>query len=74
MTDDMDMAQDLAEALREDALRKHKRGRAHHTGNGSLDCERCGDPIPLERLHAVPDAQYCVDCQQRIERQGRWPA
>jgi DnaK suppressor protein len=30
-------------------------------------CERCGEPIAVERLQATPDARYCVDCQAAIE-------
>jgi DnaK suppressor protein len=28
-------------------------------------CMNCGEPIPMERLIAVPFALYCVDCQQK---------
>lgn len=27
-------------------------------------CLRCGGPIPLEQLHAIPYAACCVDCQR----------
>jgi RNA polymerase-binding transcription factor DksA len=27
-------------------------------------CERCSQPIPAERLGAVPDAKLCVGCQE----------
>jgi RNA polymerase-binding protein DksA len=27
-------------------------------------CEHCGDPIPLQRLEAVPTASSCVSCKQ----------
>jgi DnaK suppressor protein len=29
------------------------------------DCERCGTPIPRERLEALPHARYCVPCLER---------
>lgn len=29
------------------------------------DCERCGREIPRERLEALPQARYCVPCQER---------
>lgn len=32
-------------------------------------CLDCGDPIPLERLLAMPAAPYCVSCQGARERQ-----
>jgi DnaK suppressor protein len=30
-------------------------------------CQRCGRPIPLARLRAMPTALYCVACQSREE-------
>lgn len=30
-------------------------------------CERCGEPIPLERLEALPWAILCVDCARKGE-------
>lgn len=29
------------------------------------DCEDCGRPIPLQRLEILPQARFCVPCQQR---------
>jgi hypothetical protein len=31
------------------------------------DCETCHDPIPIDRLKAVPYARRCVRCHQRME-------
>ncbi|HYP22361.1 MAG TPA: TraR/DksA C4-type zinc finger protein [Actinomycetota bacterium] len=31
-------------------------------------CETCGNPIPDERLEAVPGARYCVEHQAQQER------
>ena len=31
-------------------------------------CERCGRPIPLRRLRAIPITRYCLPCQTREER------
>lgn len=31
-------------------------------------CERCGKPIPVERLAAFPSATLCVSCKQLEER------
>ncbi len=32
-------------------------------------CERCGDPISLERLEALPWAILCIDCARKgVER------
>jgi DnaK suppressor protein len=33
-------------------------------------CVGCGDPIPVERLEAVPDARYCVACPGPRRRLG----
>ena len=31
------------------------------------ECDRCGRQIPKARLNAVPQAIYCVECQDIIE-------
>jgi len=31
-------------------------------------CERCGNPIPVERLAAFPSATLCISCKQLEER------
>ncbi len=31
-------------------------------------CERCGKPIPSERLEVKPDATMCITCQTEVER------
>ncbi|MGH3730310.1 MAG: TraR/DksA family transcriptional regulator [Micromonosporaceae bacterium] len=31
-------------------------------------CERCGNPIPVERLAAFPSATLCIACKQLEER------
>jgi DnaK suppressor protein len=28
-------------------------------------CEKCGTPIPAERLEVLPHARFCVPCQQK---------
>ncbi|HEY3281687.1 MAG TPA: TraR/DksA C4-type zinc finger protein [Armatimonadota bacterium] len=30
-------------------------------------CAECGKPIPAPRLEALPWANYCLDCQARVE-------
>ncbi len=35
-------------------------------------CADCGEPIPLERLEALPYATLCVRCQTARERARRW--
>ena len=34
-------------------------------------CVECAEPISPARLHAVPEVQTCVRCQDGIERLGR---
>ncbi len=31
-------------------------------------CDRCGEPISVERLKAIPYATFCIDCQESLER------
>lgn len=33
-------------------------------------CERCGSPIPVERLAVFPWATSCVSCKQLLERRA----
>ena len=33
-------------------------------------CQRCGQPIPAERLEVLPWAAFCLACQQ-LEKDGR---
>lgn len=28
-------------------------------------CAKCDHPIPVERLHVLPHARFCVPCQQK---------
>lgn len=34
-------------------------------------CVECDEPISPARLHAMPEVQTCVRCQDRLERLGR---
>ena len=34
-------------------------------------CVECGAPIAPKRLRAIPEAETCVPCQERMERQSR---
>src|SRR5262245_12386743 len=31
-------------------------------------CEACDEPIPVERLRALPEARRCVCCEETVER------
>jgi CBS domain-containing membrane protein len=35
-------------------------------------CLNCKEPIPRERLEVLPEAAYCVDCEQEIEDMQKW--
>ena len=38
--------------------------------NGSYGtCVRCGEPIPLARLEAQPEAVRCIDCEAAVSEQ-----
>ena len=41
-----------------------------HDGEYGM-CVECGAPVSAARLHAMPEAQTCVRCQDAIERLGR---
>lgn len=34
-------------------------------------CTECSEPISPARLHAMPEVQTCIRCQDRLERAGR---
>lgn len=31
-------------------------------------CERCAKPIPLPRLKILPEARYCVECEEKLRK------
>jgi DnaK suppressor protein len=35
--------------------------------DGKVLCLGCGEPIPVKRLIAMPDACRCVECQRDLE-------
>jgi phage/conjugal plasmid C-4 type zinc finger TraR family protein len=37
-------------------------------GEGLVDCEECGEPIPEGRRRACPGARRCVPCQSEADR------
>ncbi|TNF47577.1 TraR/DksA family transcriptional regulator [bacterium] len=34
-------------------------------------CENCGEDIPEERLKVRPNAIYCIQCKDEIEKRGK---
>jgi DnaK suppressor protein len=58
----------LTSAQRQERLQKVQQAlRTLETGEYGL-CIGCGGEINLKRLEAVPWAQYCIECQQKLER------
>lgn len=35
-------------------------------------CDECGIKIPKGRLKVVPFAKYCVECQEKLEREEKY--
>ncbi len=31
-------------------------------------CEKCGKSIPVARLEILPEARFCVECEQKLRR------
>ena len=29
-------------------------------------CEKCGNPIPNKRLNLIPEARFCISCEQKL--------
>jgi RNA polymerase-binding protein DksA len=36
-------------------------------------CDECGLAIPMARLEYMPNAQFCITCQEKLESQGLLP-
>jgi len=34
-------------------------------------CEECGEPIALKRLEVIPNARYCIQCMENLEKTSR---
>ena len=76
VADIADHAQALEEAHRAKSLmarvEKARRGAA---AVEARPCANCYEPIPVERLRAVPQTELCVDCAATLEmveeRRGR---
>ena len=58
----------LAEAFHvQDSLAMHAL-RKQVNDNDSGTCEECESPIPKARLRVVPNAKYCVSCQEQHDK------
>lgn len=72
MSDEMDRAQAREEEMRQDALAERARNAPPLAGDSATTCAECGEPIPEGRRKAVPGVQFCRECQEDIERTGRF--
>lgn len=36
-------------------------------------CDECGKTIPLSRLEFMPNAPFCIECQEKLESEGALP-
>jgi DnaK suppressor protein len=40
--------------------------------NGTFGiCEECGEPIVLKRLEVIPNARYCIQCKESLEKESK---
>lgn len=71
MADDADRAQVAQDLHLRLALTAH-RGAADRTPTRrDGNCIDCDEPIPTERLAALPNAERCIYCQERQELHAR---
>ena len=69
--DDADRAEEYQEQMIADAIESSRRSAlASSAMEGDGACIRCGEPIPAQRLRAIPHAVRCVECQADFEREG----
>lgn len=70
--DIFDQASELERLNREAALRRAQQG-AYSDGpewiNGEPCCRECGEPIPAQRIKAIPGVGLCLPCQEEHERE-----
>lgn len=68
--DEVDRANDTAQADLERTLAAHHQLTMTRPGAQRTECEDCGAPIPRARQVAVPGCVLCVDCQIREDRKS----
>lgn len=71
MTDVIDRASEIEEALRSDAIvdqERHAGLRGKTFSDSATLCRVCDEPIPMARRKALPGVQTCIDCQEMLER------
>lgn len=68
MVDSVDMANQIAEELAAKNL-KNTLSKIKKVSVSSSKCKSCGEEIPLARRQVVVGVEYCVDCQNEIEKE-----
>ena len=53
----------------DDSLALHRLKETARNMNPTGLCFECGDPIALDRLKAVPNADHCIECQRFLDKQ-----
>lgn len=66
-----DIASELEDSFREQALEALRSVQTHHTGISATHCECCGEAIPEARRVVLPGVDLCVGCKGDMERMGR---
>jgi DnaK suppressor protein len=69
-TGDLGLARSMRDSLRQDDVERLAaiRRALSRLDMGTYDvCEACGRQISTERLAAEPAAQFCIDCQRRVD-------
>lgn len=62
-----DAVQEQIDSTINDAVSRARRALTH--GDSAEFCEGCDEPIPEARRLALPGVQYCVNCQQKRDKQ-----
>lgn len=70
MADIADRAQAREEEILAERLAAQERNAALDAPGNEI-CADCGEPIPMDRRRAMPNAIRCIDCQAFAERVGR---
>ena len=69
MSDNADIANDIAEEALARALANRPRTM---TGVSAIDCIECDNPIEPARRKVLPGVQTCAECAQLIEDEKRF--
>ncbi|MDD2367353.1 MAG: TraR/DksA C4-type zinc finger protein [Desulfuromonadaceae bacterium] len=69
MPDEIDQVQQHVNDLQAEQLLRHQL-RREPDDNSGIECEDCGDEIPLRRRRVKPGCRRCISCQEKFERGG----